>query len=391
MTNESSGEPHVGIHGHWTGNIGHAIMAVGVTEILHEALPSDGYTIRHIEEHAPFDLHPDWSPTRLLNRLGGSDGLRIKSFLNHPRVRRWMWRHVAHDLASLDLVLGCGGPVVSPAALEPGRGGQVPLIRQYVSGGLEYQGVPVIALSLGSAYPWEDRPDSFGPDAEAFFEQVLDSATQFTARDPLARDLLGGLGADVPLVPDTGFVAGAGLEPTREEPPDLEDGYLVVNYQRQGANTDWGQDVDTEAWRRTLRGTVEELARSHEVRFLCHDDGEVELARSLDLSHPIHRPTGMDEYAEVLEGAVGGITNRLHASIPLAGVGVPPVYVGTDTRMLTTAELGIPTYYVEGTTVEDLVDAVEDQLDRRHKEFQRLHRLRDEALETYASLVQEHV
>lgn len=379
--------PRVGLVGHWGGNIGHELMTEGVLAVLDRAGLGQADVVR-IEQHRPFSLLASWNPLRLLDHLHPDRGLRLKGYLNRAPLREWLWSWIRRDLSDLDLALTAGGPGISPHAVEDGPGGQNALIRAFLNGGLRHAGVPVAMLSLGSCFPWLERPAGGwqSENQRRYYADIISNVTEVTVRDPLAGDLLTALGEAAPLIADTGFVAGVRLTPSDRGPPP-EGGYLVVNFQRKGANQGWGQGIDEDRWRSTFRSTVERLAERHEILFVCHSSVERELARGLEMPHRIVWPRSTHEYRDVLSGAAGGITTRLHATLPLAGVGAAPVLVGTDTRMLTADHLGIPTFFVKDVTADKLVDTVEGELAAREQRYEQYRSLREEALDRYAEVV----
>jgi glycosyltransferase involved in cell wall biosynthesis len=71
------------------------------------------------------------------------------------------------------------------------------------------------------------------------------------------------------------------------------------------------------------------------------------------------------------------VCNRLHAAVALASVGIPSVSVGTDTRLLMVAAIGLPYRYVKDVDTELLEDAIETLLEHRNDERDRLLELRE--------------
>jgi hypothetical protein len=162
-----------------------------------------------------------------------------------------------------------------------------------------------------------------------------------------------------------------------------------VNYQRVGANADWGQAVDADAWRNELGGAVRRLGQQHRVAFVCHDDEEERLAASLDPDLARFRPRSAADYQGLAAGAKAAIVSRLHAAIPLAGAGVSSLVVGTDSRLGAAQTIGLPTVFVKEATADRLVTEVEGILRRAALERARLAALWESTRQGYEAIVRE--
>jgi hypothetical protein len=93
----------------------------------------------------------------------------------------------------------------------------------------------------------------------------------------------------------------------------------------------------------------------------------------------------MQEYFEVVRDAAFGVCNRMHASVALAGLGIPSVAVGTDSRNLMVEAVGLPVFYVKEATPNRMI-AIIDYLQRnRDFESQRLLALRETTLIEYTN------
>jgi hypothetical protein len=73
----------------------------------------------------------------------------------------------------------------------------------------------------------------------------------------------------------------------------------------------------------------------------------------------------------------------MHASVALAGMGIPSVAIGTDTRLLMVKRLGLPFFPVKEASASALESTVEGLLLRRGEEEERLLALREETWQTY--------
>ncbi len=377
----------VGVLGHWGGNIGHEVMALGVQRIVKEAFSGDAEWLP-IEQHRPLDIYPKWHPLRyafpLNHGRGGSMMRPIKQLINRRDISTLLWR--LSRAGDLDIGISCGGPLITPNMSR----GDLDLMHHHMFGAFASKGHPLLNLSVGSCYPWEKMPETLtDQDNVKFLKRVFEYSSVTTVRDILAQRLCAGIGEQCELVLDTGFVSGK--EFSRLADRCAEQRYIVINYQKYGANEDWGQNVDPGAWRTTVRNLIDRIRRRYHLVFVCHTEPEVNLAEKMDATIPRYQPKTMQEYAQVISGAIAGISNRLHAAIALASLGVPTVAVGTDTRLGTLQAAGLPCFYVKEATEELLEETLENLVSNRTSEHERLVALREKTLNRYVEIVRDAV
>lgn len=382
--------PSIALISHRFGNIGHTFMAVGMEEIARQAF-GDAVDIVHFEQHRFFDLHPWYHPLRWtdLVRHGRLSGLRMA--LGSERACRFFWPQ-CRDLRSFAMAINCGGPSVSPGV---GSSPEMRLMFLYKLGAFFSQGIPVLDLGVGSgAFPIESP---VGPAREVFsgidleyFQRLFAATTLTTVRDPLAQRLLSELGRAAPLIPCAALIAGRRLEQIASPDSATERKLILINFQKYGANEDWGQSVDPDRWASTVRELIQRLSARHEIAFLCHNTLESKLAETIAPHIPRHLPNSVEEYARLIRQAKAGLVSRIHAAIPLAGIGIPSLVIGTDCRLGTIDVLGLPTHFVKEATVEYLEATLETLLNRSTQEAERLRTVREETATRYAALFREH-
>ncbi len=372
----------VGLLSHRGGNIGHDFMALGVEELMRRTF-GEQCEIRHLEHHQPFEVYGRRHPLRILNRYPHGRANAAKRFVLSKAVAPNLVKTSSRALEELRLAVVCGGP-----ALHAGAAGSVDMGLMYLHmpHALAHRGVPVANISVGSCYPLKRVPAEITDAGDnAFFRSMFDAVRETTVRDVLAQELVSTLGSSAELIPCPSLVAGYAFD--RMASP-TERRVVVINAQSRGANEDWGQNVDQEAWRSTLAQLVDRLKARHEVLFVAHDSREVAFLRTVDAAIPCELPTTLSEYAAILARAKGGLTTRIHAALPLASVGCSPVVVGTDTRLGTPAAVGLATHFVKDADAEMLEAEIEDRLARASEERDRLTALREATAGRYEELFQ---
>ncbi|MBD0320105.1 MAG: polysaccharide pyruvyl transferase family protein [Gemmatimonadetes bacterium] len=354
-------------------NIGDDFIREGVKRVVAAAL--DGREIEWVmvNKHHPLTVYPGWHPVRLAERLprGRGKAQRLARTLLHPLP--------LSRFDGCELVVQCGAPVLWPGC--HGSEWAEPLWREVV-GRLAARGVPVLNLAAGSCYPWESPAERIDDAADVeYVRRALADCRLTTSRDTLAHRLYASVGGDTPLVRCTAFVAPRGQATDRDER------LVLVNYMAGAGHYDWGQGVDGGGWEATMKTVLERLKERHRVAFLCHTQAEYDLAGGLDPSLPRILPRTPREYFEVAARAAGAVCNRLHASVAMAGMGIPSVAIGTDTRLLMVEQVGIPALYVKEATAERVLHELDAGMARAGQTRDRLLAASDETWDAYVTAI----
>jgi hypothetical protein len=122
---------------------------------------------------------------------------------------------------------------------------------------------------------------------------------------------------------------------------------------------------------------------------LCHNEDERRAASKLAPDLPIIFPKTPEEYFSAVAGAKAAVCNRLHASVGMAGIGIPSIAIGTDTRLLMVDAIGIPALYIKDATLEKMEASLNRILENREAESQRLLALRERVWNEYVELIKK--
>jgi polysaccharide pyruvyl transferase WcaK-like protein len=360
-------------------NIGDDLIREGIIQVLQEVYSDRKLEFVLINKHLPYSVYPRWHPISL-----------TQSVIEHlPRGKAKLSRHSSNLLYrtggsrfdSCDLILQCGTPVLwaNCSQCEWAE----PLWDQVV-GRLSNAGKPAVNLGAGSCYPWENPPETVENPVDAdYLERILDYCRVTTVRDELAQKLLAKLGHSCPLIPCPAFLAAGGFN-IRNDPD-----YFIINYMENAGHYQWNQKINGEAWKQTLKTIIHRIKKTEKPLFLCHNQSELQLAEELDPSIPRFHPKSVAEFFSVLSTAKAALCNRLHASVAMAGFGVPAISVGTDTRLQMVSTLKLPVYYVKEASENILIAAIDDILQNRKKYSERLMALRQSAFQQYVTLMNE--
>jgi polysaccharide pyruvyl transferase WcaK-like protein len=243
--------------------------------------------------------------------------------------------------------------------------------------------IPIFNLAAGSCYPWERQPATVDNRGDAEFLTAIHGYCRLTTvRDRLSHHLFGTLGFSVPHIPCSALLAADLPEKTSNG-----DGSILINYMPGGGHYDFGQGVDGSSWEQTMRNLVARLRKRHRVAFICHSEKELAAASSVADGLPCYLPKSVEEYFAMASEAKAGVFNRMHASVGLAGMGIPSIAIGTDTRLLMVEHIGLPSLYIKEAGLETLEEKLEGLLRNREEEKDRLLGLREQTMRSYVEAV----
>lgn len=360
-------------------NIGDDFIREGICLVLREIFRGHQIQFIAVNKHDPLMVYPRWHPIHLAKLAGYLPRARYRAF---SLIERCASKLKLSRFDSCDLVVQCGAPVLWPGChrcewAEP--------LWHHVVGRLS-QRIPVLNLAAGSCYPWERQPTHITDTEDAeYLRAILNYCHLTTVRDTVAQRLCVSLGVKTPLLPCSAFLAG------ETDVAAGADGVILVNYMSGGGHYGWDQGIDSLAWCETVKALIARLQRRHRLIFLCHSEEEYSLARNLDPTLPRVLPKTPQEYFSLVAEAKAALCNRMHASIRLAGLGVPSVAVCTDTRLLMVDTIGLPCLYVKEASVDQLEQALENLLAHRTEESERLLALRAETFRRYVEIVADNI
>ena len=360
-------------------NIGDDFIREGIVSVINDVLKNEKVDLVIINKHEPREIYPSWHPIRSLYRRGF---VARKALAPLRKVaERWLPLFGFSKFDKCDIVIQCGTPII----WEGCRNSEwARLIWRDVLARLSRRGTPILNIGGGSAYPWERQPATLAGNAdESFIRLMLVTSRLTIVRDELARRLFETLGFATRKVCCPAILAGQSVVA-----PAKATKKVLINYMEGGGHYDFGQGIDSSVWEKTMRDVVKELRqRGWQLVFLAHNEKESELAARIWPDLPCVFPNSQRDYFEVVRDAAFGIFNRMHASVAAAGLGIPSVAIGTDTRNLMVETTGLSVLYVKEATADRLLFAVDNLAESRDSETQRLLKLRQETFETYKSIL----
>jgi hypothetical protein len=357
-------------------NIGDDFIRTGIENVIRSIDVKEVVEFTYVNKHHPETVLTGNSPLRYLQKLPAFRGKRRLENLYYKYLHQYF-----NVYAQQDLVIQSGAPVLWPDCFISEW--NYPVWYQTI-GKLKGK-LPVINLAAGSCYPWERQGDFLNEREKDYAADIGSFCTITTTRDRLAHELFSKAGIENHLIPCSAFLVNPAFE-------NKEEGeYILINYMSGGGHFDWEQKVDAAAWEATMKEVIERLKQKHEVRFICHNGAEAELATKLYPGLKVHIPANVQEYMQCISKAKAGLNNRMHASVAMASFGVPAVSVCTDTRLLMLDLIGLPNYYVKDVNASQLIDSMNTIIDNRTVYKQNLFRLKENTFARYKELLKPFI
>ncbi len=359
-------------------NIGDEFIRDGVMTILESVWPDARFEFHVFNKHKPWTFFPKWHPIQAAALLNMACGRFWRNYANTAS------RHGRSLFDSADLIVQSGTPVIWPD-VERTSEWSISFWRNIAPRAT--RSAPLLNLGGGSCYPWQAQPSALHGADRVFAQHMASTALLTTAREELASRLLSeAAGIEVPILPCPALLAGQTHVATIGDKSSF-----ILNFMPRAGHFDKLRQVDPSLWRECFMTAVEFLEKRFELIFLCHNKVELQTAQQIWPRHRAVFPTSTREYFEVVKGSAGGLVNRLHAAVGLAGLGIPSIAIGTDTRMLMTKYIGIDTLFAPEVTGSVLVDKLQHLIRYRDDLSAELLHRRENALSAYVLLLRERL
>lgn len=352
-------------------NLGDDLVREGILRIMRYACSADIEPVI-INKHHPLEVYPTWHPACWLGKIRPKS-TRLTKLLSY--LFAWIRCSRFDDC---DIIIYAGTPLLWENCHQCEWA--IP-IWQHIVKRLSAK-IPVLILGGGSCYAWLKQPRQIDNKKDhRFIASITSMSKLVTVRDPYAQQLLTNPNH---LLPCPAFVA-ANQNPTA---CCGKNGYILFNYMKGAGHYDYGQNINHTLWESQAKETIALLQqRGYNVAFLCHNQKEVKLADALLPDLRIFTPQDPEEYASLAKNTQAAICNRLHACVSLAGLGVPSVAVGVDSRLKMVATLGLPIYFVSEAEPEALVNDLTTLVDNNSEEHKRLVQLKKETMQRYIEYI----
>lgn len=356
-------------------NIGDDLIRVGVERLLDAAVGGARPTYERINKHAPWTLftrrpHAQHAIARL-----PYGKRRVTEYVSHASRRLG----ASTAVSGADLVVQCGTPIVWPGCAYAEW--QRPLWEDVLR---RPGAAPALSVAGGSCYPWTRRDDfELSAEDERAIRVMADTAEFVSVRDPLVAQIISKFAPSPAVFPCAATHAAQG-ERSRG---DAE--ALMLNVMPRGGHFTWGQALDSTKWLESVDALVSVASAQHRIVFMCHSEDEFQLASQRWPHHEIAFPQSTSEYLAVCRSVRIAIVNRMHAAVALAGLGVPSIAIGTDTRLLMVEQTGQQIAYLGDVGADELVAALENLSESRDSRRRRLIELEETSFQRHVDSIRQ--
>lgn len=243
-----------------------------------------------------------------------------------------------------------------------------------------------VNLGAGTTQPWGVGVEAFVGDSAcvAFARKVAERSLLTTVRDPSAAELLTTLGVPHHVLPCPAFLAGA-----RHPSGEPISGLIGVNLMPLASHHDLEGNFNRARWADSITALLHQLRRQSAVLFICHNGEEVTFARQFRFSgERIFESRNWRDYFDAYAHCEIVVANRVHGAVCAAGLGIPAVIVGNDTRAEIGDLIGLPRFHAVDLDLAAVTDTVARLRERKKDETSRLLRLREQSVRQYRDLLQ---
>lgn len=254
---------------------------------------------------------------------------------------------VKDKILDADVIIQCGAPVYWNLGPSPGQKcctaeWAEPLWYRRVA--RICQARPVLNLAAGACQGYFGSAEEIiaDPECARFIRDLHSFCRLTTVRDRMAEEVLGGLGLPSLRLPCASILAW------RRYPRKTQDRTgIAVNFMPLAGHYDVDGRVQGDKWARSCREIVNLLKNvGQTVRLVAHNSTERVLLAQLFPEEEVFCSAEYRDYFHFYAGCRGGIFNRIHGAMLLAGSGAPAIVIGNDSRSLAIDELGLPRWHV---------------------------------------------
>lgn len=358
-------------------NVGDDFVREGLKYILSKYFTGQQIKFTNIHKHSPITSRYGFERMRGAQTFMKWDAkLPLKPFFIPDRIK------------SADLVVQSGAPVYwyHPNNSCHQNEWYQPLIK-YRWIPLHKKGAKLVNLAAGTCQRYNSDGKEFleNPEVINYIKEFYDLCTVTTVRDTLAKNVLGYLGIEVPVIPCSSIFAKDhhGIQAEKGE-------YVVFNYMKGGAHFTFGQNIDFERWQQTFKAFYDKISQTERVIFSCHNEKEVQEAKEIAPQAEIF--FSKDNYLDYMKfyaKAKFGIMNRVHGAFQMASYGKPSIIIGNDSRARMASEIGLESFFVNDVDLDFLMQQYELLLQGYNNFEERFQKIHQKAEQDYLKALEK--
>ena len=239
--------------------------------------------------------------------------------------------------------------------------------------------VPFINLGAGTCQPYYSDGSEFAGNSQVsdYICDLYDKCLVTTVRDTLSNKVLAGYGRHAPVIPCPSIFGRDRLQIAPKRPE-----YIAMNFMQVGGHYDFDQPIDPDKWGRTFASFYRTMSNEQAVVISCHNEKELREVRAILPEAKVFIAKTAQEYLDFYSGASCYVGNRVHAAFATASFGRPGFIIGSDTRALMAAQIGLESIFVEEVT-EDILVAKSRELLADDTYSDRFAQIKEQAFQDY--------
>ena len=223
--------------------------------------------------------------------------------------------------------------------------------------------LPVFNIAAGACQSYFGNAREIVDDGAcaAFARDIYSFCALTTVRDKLAEDVHKLLGLAVTRMPCVSIHAWRRHQTEVEEGSDI-----ALNFMPLAGHYNLDPQVDLKRWAQcfvALEGILRR--RGVSTSLVAHDRKERAALLELFPRRNVFFSEDYRDYFRYYSRCIGGVFNRLHGALLLAGRGRPSVVIGNDSRAWMVDEVGLPRRHVSEADPDAIADALIESLNER--------------------------
>lgn len=313
-------------------NIGDDFVRVGIQELTNNLLKGQDYRYVLINKHDPMSAFNIVSPNYYLKFLTRFLPGMLRKFTEDFLAFVFWW---GHRFKSCDFIIQSGAPVYFKGCNKTEWSY---IIWKKAIAYSKYKNGPVLMnIAAGSCYVIGSQFNQNIQEGEKrFIKLISDSCKINTAREKFAEEIVKISGGSSKLLPCTAFLAGRGFISSANS-----DSPILINFMPVGGHYDFKGNINTLKYMEEFNELIVELSKKHKLVFVAHGQEEFDFNKKHFNRYEHFYPKSVNEYIDIASSVKFAVTNRLHCSVLLAGLGIKSYAIGNDTRLLMLDELDL--------------------------------------------------
>ena len=220
--------------------------------------------------------------------------------------------------------------------------------------------LPVFNIAAGGCQPYYGSASEIVDDLDcARFTRDIHSFCRITTvRDKLAEEVNCLLGLPVLRMPCVSIHAWRRNKIAAEISSNI-----ALNFMPLGGHYDLDGRTDPQRWASNFV-TLDRILRLRglQTSLVAHDRNELNALSAMFPNRTVFFSEDYRDYFHYYAGCRGGVFNRVHGAMLLAGRGVPALVIGNDSRARMVDELGLPRWHVSEADPEIIAHTLIESL-----------------------------